>query len=93
MSAFIDQNIDRDTNDYQRTPPAYFCADGRWIISGSNTITRRRRLTETFNERHGNCLSFTNLFVAMATRYRTQGFVSGSRYSAGLDGKRWVLLR
>ncbi|MDP6674711.1 MAG: tetratricopeptide repeat protein, partial [Gammaproteobacteria bacterium] len=65
MSVFIDQNIDRDTNDYQRIRQLIFAlmGDGSFRLQYNN---QTQTATETFNERHGNCLSFTNLFVAMA---------------------------
>jgi len=65
MLAFIEQNVDPDENQLTRLKQLVYAIMGTeqfQLIYDDRTRTAR----ETFFERRGNCLSFTNLFVAMA---------------------------
>lgn len=65
MVAFVDQNLDGAGNRQarlKRLVDAIMGSDRFELIYDDSTRTAR----ETFEDRRGNCLSFTNLFVAMA---------------------------
>jgi tetratricopeptide (TPR) repeat protein len=67
MVEFLDENVDRDENQYQQLRQLVYAVigDGQFDLEyDGSTLTAE----ETFHSRHGNCLSFTNMFVAMARR-------------------------
>jgi len=65
MLAFLDDNVDRSKSDYTRLRQLLYALMGgdRFQLIYDD---RTRTAEETFRDRRGNCLSFTNLFVAMA---------------------------
>ncbi len=65
MSAFIDQAVDRDTHEYRRLHQLIYALIGEGTF-GLTYDDQTQTAVETFEERRGNCLSFTNMFVAMA---------------------------
>jgi len=65
MAAFLDAHMDGVQNRYarmKRLVNAVMGEDNFELVYDDSTRTAR----ETFEERRGNCLSFTNMFVAMA---------------------------
>jgi Flp pilus assembly protein TadD len=65
MAAFLDERMDGVQNRYarmKRLVNAVMGEDNFELIYDDSTRTAR----ETFEDRRGNCLSFTNMFVAMA---------------------------
>ena len=65
MRAFIDQHVDRGADDYIQLRQLVYAVIGEGTFDleyGQQTLTA----VETFDGRRGNCLSFTNMFVAMA---------------------------
>ena len=65
MSAFIDQYVNRGTHDNRRLHQLIYALIGEGTF-GLEYDDQTRTAAETFQERHGNCLSFTNMFVVMA---------------------------
>jgi Flp pilus assembly protein TadD len=65
MKAFIDDYVQGAKNRYARMKRLVFAVmgDDRFELVYDD---RTRTAAETFREQHGNCLSFTNLFIAMA---------------------------
>jgi len=65
MSAFIDQYVDRDTNQNEKLAQLIYAVIGenRFLLSYDDST---RTASSTFRDRRGNCISFTNMFVAMA---------------------------
>jgi len=65
MSAFLDEHVDRDGNEYKKLAQLVYAVigEGRFeLVYDDSTRTAK----DTFHQRRGNCLSFTNMFVAMA---------------------------
>jgi Flp pilus assembly protein TadD len=65
MSAFLDEYIEPGQYDYSRLKRLLYALMGEGgfeLVYDGRTGTAQ----ETFRDRQGNCLSFTNLFVAMA---------------------------
>jgi Flp pilus assembly protein TadD len=65
MVAFIEENIRGARNRYARMKRLIYAimgSDSFQLIYDDTTRTAR----ETFEDRRGNCLSFTNMFIAMA---------------------------
>ena len=65
MSAFVDQYVDRDANDYRKLHQLIYALieEGTFgLVYDDQTQTAAK----TFRGRNGNCLSFTNMFVALA---------------------------
>jgi len=65
MSAFLDLNVDRDGNQNEKLAQLVYAIIGenRFLLSYDDST---RTAADTFHEKRGNCISFTNLFVAMA---------------------------
>lgn len=65
MSAFIDQYVDRDSNQNEKLAQLIYAVIGedRFLLSYDDST---RTASSTFRDRRGNCISFTNMFVAMA---------------------------
>jgi tetratricopeptide (TPR) repeat protein len=65
MIAFIDEHVDRSGNQNERLAQLVYAIIGgdRFELAYDDS-TRTAR--STFEDRRGNCISFTNLFVAMA---------------------------
>jgi len=62
---FVDRNVDMSLSPHGRLNDLLYAVlvdDNFELIYDDTTRTAQ----ETFRERHGNCLSFTNMFVAMA---------------------------
>jgi len=67
MVEFLDEQVDRDENQYQQLKQLVYAVigEGQFDLEyDGSTFTAE----ETFHSRHGNCLSFTNMFVAMARK-------------------------
>jgi len=67
MIQFLDEQVDRKENPYQQLKQLVYAVIGGGQFDleyDGSTLTAE----ETFHSRHGNCLSFTNMFVAMARR-------------------------
>lgn len=65
MAAFIESNIQGARNRYARMKRLIYAIMGNdsfELVYDDKTRTAR----QTFEDRHGNCLSFTNMFIAMA---------------------------
>jgi Flp pilus assembly protein TadD len=65
MVAFIEENIRGARNRYARMKRLIYAimgGDAFELVYDDTTRTAR----QTFEDRHGNCLSFTNMFIAMA---------------------------
>jgi len=64
MSAFLDENIDRDGDQNKKLAQLVFAVIGesRFVLSYDDST---RTAAGTFRDRRGNCISFTNMFVAM----------------------------
>ena len=65
MKAFIDEHVDREGNQNQRLAQlvvAVISGDRFKLAYDDSTRTAQ----ETFDSRRGNCVSFTNMFIAMA---------------------------
>lgn len=65
MTAFLDRYVDRDANDYLQLHELIYAVIGDGTF-GLTYTDQTQTAAETFRERRGNCLSFTNLFVSMA---------------------------
>ena len=65
MLAFLDENIDRDHGYYLKMHELIYAiiSEGSFGLEYDETT---RTAEGTFHARQGNCLSFTNMFVAMA---------------------------
>lgn len=65
MSAFLEAYIEPGQNEFFRLKRLLYAlmGEGEFELVYDD---RTRTAPETFRDRHGNCLSFTNLFVAMA---------------------------
>ncbi len=64
MSAFLDENVDRDGDQNKKLAQLVFAVigEGRFLLSYDDST---RTAAGTFRDRRGNCISFTNMFVAM----------------------------
>ncbi|MCJ7815950.1 MAG: hypothetical protein MUP31_07860, partial [Xanthomonadales bacterium] len=64
MSAFLDENVDRDGDQNKKLAQLVFAVigEGRFLLSYEDST---RTAAGTFQNRRGNCISFTNMFVAM----------------------------
>ncbi len=65
MTAFIDQYVDRNANAYLQLHQLIYAVIGDATF-GLTYDNQTQTAEETFRDRSGNCLSFTNLFVSMA---------------------------
>lgn len=65
MIAFLDRNVDRSRNQHAELKQLLHAVlqSGRFELVYDDVT---RTAEETFRDRRGNCLSFTNLFVALA---------------------------
>ncbi|MBT8047102.1 MAG: tetratricopeptide repeat protein [Xanthomonadales bacterium] len=65
MTAFLDKHIDRDANQNLKLAQLIYAVIGedRFLLSYDDST---RTAAGTFASRRGNCISFTNMFVAMA---------------------------
>ena len=65
MLAFLDEHVDRDHGYYLKMHELIYAliSEGSFGLEYDDTT---RTAEDTFRSRHGNCLSFTNMFVAMA---------------------------
>ena len=65
MTAFLDRWVDRDDRDYFKLRSLLYAVmgDGTFELIYDD---RTRTAQETFLDQRGNCLSFTNMFVAMS---------------------------
>jgi len=65
MSAFLDENVNRDGNQNEKLAQLVYAVIGedRFLLSYDDST---RTAAGTFQSRRGNCISFTNMFVAMA---------------------------
>ena len=65
MSMFVDEHVDRSSSSYVKLHQLLYA-----VINEGGFGLKYNDLThtaaETFNKRNGNCLSFTNMFVAMS---------------------------
>jgi Flp pilus assembly protein TadD len=64
MIAFLDRNVDRDASQRVRLVQLLTTVIGEQFLLDYDTTTLTAK--EAFEKRRGNCLSFTNMFVAMA---------------------------
>lgn len=64
MSAFLDEHINREGNQNEKLAQLVYAVigEGRFLLSYDDTT---RTAAGTFEDRRGNCISFTNMFVAM----------------------------
>jgi Flp pilus assembly protein TadD len=65
MLAFIDQHVDRTRSDYFKLQQLLYAIIGDGSF-GLDYDEQSLTSTETFATKAGNCMSFTNMFVAMA---------------------------
>ncbi len=65
MHAFVERHVERSTRLPQRLDQLLYAVIEDTSF-GLNYEGRTRTAAETFHERNGNCLAFTNMFVAMA---------------------------
>ena len=65
MTAFLDRWVDKNQNDYFKLRRLLYAVmgDGTFELIYDDTT---RTAQETFLDQRGNCLSFTNMFVAMS---------------------------
>jgi tetratricopeptide (TPR) repeat protein len=65
MSAFLDDNVNRDGNQNEKLAQLVYAVIGgnRFLLSYDDSTNTA---AGTFQNRRGNCISFTNMFVAMA---------------------------
>jgi len=65
MIEFLDRHVDKDLGDYSRLLQLLhiIIEDGNFNLVYDD---QTRTAIETFRDRRGNCLSFTNMFIAMA---------------------------
>lgn len=65
MKAFIDQHVEREDKQNQRLAQLVIAVIGgdRFKLAYDDST---RTAQETFDSRRGNCVSFTNMFIAMA---------------------------
>lgn len=65
MSAFLDEYVDRDGNQNEKLAQLVYAVigEGRFLLSYDDSTNTA---AGTFQNRRGNCISFTNMFVAMA---------------------------
>lgn len=65
MSAFLDENVDREGNQNRKLAELVYAVigEGSFLLSYDDST---RTASGTFEARRGNCISFTNMFVAMA---------------------------
>jgi Tfp pilus assembly protein PilF len=65
MLAFIDEHVDRDARESDRLAQLLYAVLGgdRFSLVYDDTTGTA---SSTFANRHGNCISFTNMFIAMA---------------------------
>lgn len=67
MDAFVSDHVEEDQGSHAKLQDllsAVMGGDEFQVVYDDRTRTAR----ETFQERHGNCLSFTNMFVALARK-------------------------
>jgi len=65
MIGFVDEYVDPDSNDYIKLHQLVYAIIGKGTF-GLEYDEQTQTAAETFQERRGNCLSFTNMFVSMA---------------------------
>lgn len=65
MLIFLDEHVDREGNQNERLAQLLFAIIGedRFLLSYDDST---RTAESTFESRRGNCISFTNMFIAMA---------------------------
>ena len=65
MIAFLDEHVDRDGKQTERLAQLVYAIIGeeRFVLAYDDST---RTAQSTFQDRRGNCISFTNMFVAMA---------------------------
>ena len=65
MRAFLDEHVNREGNQNERLAQLLYSIIGedRFLLSYDDST---RTAESTFESRRGNCISFTNMFVAMA---------------------------
>lgn len=65
MSAFLDQHVDRDGNQNEKLAQLIYAVIGedRFLLSYDDST---RTAPSTYRDKRGNCISFTNMFIAMA---------------------------
>ena len=65
MAAFLDEHVNRDANQETRLVQLVhaFFGQGQFVLAYDDTT---RTAAQTFSAQRGNCLSFTNLFIALA---------------------------
>ena len=65
MLAFLDEHVDREGNQNKKLAELIYAIIGgdRFLLSYDDST---RTAKSTFEDRRGNCISFTNMFVAMA---------------------------
>ena len=66
MSAFVARHVDRNARPGQRLEQLVQGMLDENLLALEFELGRTRTAAQTFNARRGNCLSFTNLFVALA---------------------------
>lgn len=65
MKAFVDEHVDRNARQSDRLAELLYAVLGgdRFVLAYDDST---RTAEDTFANRRGNCLSFTNMFIAMA---------------------------
>lgn len=65
MTAFLDEHIDRNSNQDKQLAQLIYAiiGGGRFLLAYDDSTSTAQ---EAFNNRRGNCLSFTNMFISMA---------------------------
>jgi tetratricopeptide (TPR) repeat protein len=65
MIAFLDEHVDREGSQNERLGQLVYAVIGedRFLLAYDDSTSTAQ---ETFSNRRGNCLSFTNMFIAMA---------------------------
>lgn len=65
MTVFLDEHVDRHENQNQKLAQLIYAVvgEGEFLLSYDDST---RTAAGTFNDRRGNCISFTNMFIAMA---------------------------
>lgn len=65
MTAFVSEHVDRKASQSQRLAQLVYAviSEDRFLLAYDDST---RTAASTFHDRRGNCISFTNMFVAMA---------------------------
>ena len=66
MRLFLKQNVDETATDYQRAQQLVEAIFRKDKLGFTYDRSRSKTAVETFRDASGNCLSFTNLFIALA---------------------------